>query len=171
MKTERGGFRPMRHEQLLQELVHDSYKAGHKLAELTRCPDCGAIFSNGRWKRGALPEKAQSPKAGTHEERCPACHRIHDNFPAGYVTLKGPFFTEHRVEVLARVRHCEQAEKSRHVLERIMAIEANSEGSLVTTTDTHLARRIGEALHNAFKGELDYQYNKEENLLRVTWTR
>ena len=172
MKTERGGFRPMRHEQLLQELVHDSYKAGLKLPELTRCPDCGAVFSDGRWTRGAVAEKnARGTKAGVHEERCPACHRIHDKFPAGYVALKGPFFAEHRDEVLARVRHCEQAEKSRHVLERIMAIEAAPEGSLVTTTDTHLARRIGEALHDAFKGQVDYHYNKEDNLLRVTWTR
>ena len=42
---------------------------------------------------------------------------------------------------------------------------------LVTTTDPHLARRIGEALHHAYKGELDYHYNKEEKLLRVVWRR
>jgi hypothetical protein len=42
---------------------------------------------------------------------------------------------------------------------------------MVTTTDPHLARRIGEALHDAYKGTLDYQYNKEDNLLRVTWSR
>ena len=155
----------LQREQLLQELVHDSYKSKHKLSEPTLCPDCGAVYHRGRWQWGVAPEK------GAHMERCPACHRIHDHFPAGYVTLGGAFFGEHRDEILHRVRHCEEAEKRDHPLERIMAIEANAEGTVVTTTDPHLARRIGDALYHAFKGELEYHYNKDENLLRVAWTR
>jgi hypothetical protein len=38
-------------------------------------------------------------------------------------------------------------------------------------TDPHLARRIGEAVNDAWRGELTYHYNKEENLLRVSWRR
>ena len=155
----------LQREQLLQELVHDSYKSKHKLPEPTLCPDCGAVYRRGRWQWGAAPEK------DAHMERCPACHRVHDHFPAGYVTLSGEFFGTHRDEILHRVRHCEEAEKRDHPLERIMAIEANAEGTVVTTTDPHLARRIGDALHDAFKGELEYHYNKEENLLRVSWSR
>ena len=41
----------------------------------------------------------------------------------------------------------------------------------MTTTDTHLARDIAEALHNAYKGDLDYHYNKADNLLRASWSR
>ena len=33
----------MQHEQLLQELVHDTYKTRRKLPEPTRCADCGAV--------------------------------------------------------------------------------------------------------------------------------
>ena len=154
----------LRHEQLLQELVHDSYKSKRKPHEPTRCPDCGAVFLHGRWTWGDSPPNA-------HAERCPACHRVHDHFPAGYVTLRGPFFDQHREEILQRVRHCEAAEKPEHPLQRIMALEANGEGTLVTTTDPHLARGIGEALHDAYKGELEYHYNKAENLLRVAWSR
>jgi len=164
MKTERGGFRMLRREQLLQELVHDSYKSTRKLPEPTRCPDCGAVWHRGRWSWGAAP-------SGAHASRCPACHRIHDRFPAGYVTLKGEFFAAHRDEILARVRNCEQAEKQDHPLQRIMAIEPQDDGVLVTTTDSHLARRIGDALHDAWKGEFEYHYNREENLLRVSWAR
>jgi hypothetical protein len=40
----------------------------------------------------------------------------------------------------------------------------------VTTTDIHLARGMGEALHHAYQGELEYHYNPEQNLLRVIWT-
>jgi hypothetical protein len=55
-------------------------------------------------------------------------------------------------------------------MQRIMAIAASGTDA-VTTTDAHLARRIGDALHHAYKGELEYRYNKEDNLLRVAWCR
>lgn len=164
MKGERGGFRPLRREQLYQELVHDSYKSGRKLSEPTRCPTCGAVFRKGRWTWASAP-------AGAHEERCPACHRIHDKFPAGYVTLKGEFFLAHREQVLQLVKNHEAKEKAEHPLERIMGIEDSAEGAIVTTTNTHLARDIAEALHNAYKGDLDYHYNKEDKLLRASWSR
>lgn len=164
MKGERGGFRPLRREQLFQELIHDSYKSGRKLSEPTRCPVCGAVFQKGRWTWASAP-------ASAHEERCPACHRIHDKFPAGYVSLKGEFFHAHREQVLRLVKNREAKEKAEHPLERIMGIEDTAEGATVTTTNTHLARDIAEALHNAYKGDLDYHYNKEDNLLRASWSR
>ena len=164
MKNERGGFRPLRREQLYEELVHDSYKSSRKLHEPTRCPECGAVYHKGRWTWGAAPTDA-------HEEKCPACHRIHDKFPAGYVTLKGEFFRGQREQILHLVKHHEVKEKAEHPLQRIMGIEDTSEGVVVTTTDTHLARDIAEALHNAYKGDLDYHYNKDENLLRASWSR
>jgi len=51
-----------------------------------------------------------------------------------------------------------------------MAVEEKDGATLVTTTDIHLARGIGEALHHAYQGELQYHYNPEQNLLRVNWT-
>ena len=44
-------------------------------------------------------------------------------------------------------------------------------GMRVTTTDAHLARRIGDALRHAYKGALEYRYNRDANLLRVRWSR
>ena len=164
MKGERGGFRPLKREQLFQELVHDSYKSGRKLPEPTCCPECGAVFHKGRWTWASAP-------AGAHEEKCPACHRIHDRFPAGYVTLKGKFFREHREQILQLVKNHEAKEKAEHPLERIMGIEETADGATVTTTNTHLARDVAEALHKAYKGDLDYHYNKDDNLLRASWSR
>jgi NMD protein affecting ribosome stability and mRNA decay len=164
MKTVRSGWRPLQREELRDELVHDSYKSKRKLSEPTRCPECGAVYHSGRWQWGMAA-------AGAHETLCPACHRVHDKFPAGYVTLKGEFAVTHRAEILQLVRHREAREKAEHPLQRIMDIEDVDDGVLVTTTDIHLARDIGEALHAAYKGELEYHYNKEENLLRVLWTR
>ena len=154
----------LRHEQLLVGFEDDPYKAGRKLRGATRCADCGALFYRGRWSWRTTPQHAA---AGL----CPACRRIRERLPAGFVRLGGPFVREHRDEVLKRVRHCEAAERREHPLQRIMAVEARGEGLLVTTTDPHLARRIGDALHHAYKGELDYRYNKQDKLLRVSWSR
>ena len=164
MKAERGGWRPIRRDELRDELVHDTYKSGKKLAEPSRCPDCGAVYHRGRWTWDPAP-------AGAVEATCPACHRIKDDFPAGRVTLKGEFLTSHRDEIEHLVRNCESKERAEHPLQRIIAIQAQADGLLVTTTDIHLARGIGDALHSAYKGELEYHYNKEENLLRVEWRR
>jgi NMD protein affecting ribosome stability and mRNA decay len=164
MKPERGGFRGVRREQLLQGLGHDAYKAAAKLPEPSVCRECGAVYRRGRWAWGDPPAKA-------HAALCPACRRIREQLPAGFVRLKGEFFDAHRDEVLKRVRRVEAAEKREHPMQRIIAVEAEREGMVVTTTDAHLARRIGDALHDAYKGTLQYRYNKEETLLRVAWRR
>jgi NMD protein affecting ribosome stability and mRNA decay len=164
MKTGRDGWRPLQREQLGDELVHDCYKSKLKLHEPTRCPDCGAVYHAGRWQWGVAA-------AGAVDHVCPACHRIRDQFPAGYVTLSGEFLAGHRDELLHLAHRHEAREKAEHPMERIMGIEDVREGVLITTTGTHLARDIGEAMHSAYKGQLEYHYNKEENLLRVHWNR
>lgn len=164
MKAARGGFRMYQREQLFQEAVHDAYKLPRKLAEPARCPDCGAGYRDGRWAWG-------SGEGPAKEVRCPACQRARDNFPAGFVSLSGEFFATHRDEILGRVRHCEAAEKASHPLERIMKLADDAGGVLITTTGVHLARRIGDALEDAYKGTLEFHYNKEQQLLRVAWSR
>jgi NMD protein affecting ribosome stability and mRNA decay len=164
MKRERGGFRGVRREQLLQGMGHDAYKAAVKPPEPSVCPECSAVFHRGRWTWAAAPQRAA-------KALCPACRRIREHQPAGFVRLKGEFFDAHRDEVLKRVRRCEASEKRSHPLQRIMRVEDDGDGLLVTTTDAHLARRIGDSLHDAYKGELKYRYSKDENLLRATWRR
>lgn len=152
------------HDRLFQEQVHDAYKAKGKLPEPTVCPSCGAVFHKGRWQWMEAPE-------GAHSETCPACHRIHDHYPAGFLVLQGTFIRDHHDEVMNLLRNTEEHEKSEHALKRIMAIEEKDEQLLVTTTDIHLARTLGEALHHAYKGSLEYHYNSAQNLLRVEWAR
>ncbi|OIR02570.1 NMD3 family protein [mine drainage metagenome] len=156
---------PLRHDHVLELREHDAYKAGRKLPEPTACPDCHAVFHQGRWQWAEQP-------ADAHLERCPACHRIHDQFPAGFVTIGGDYFKQHRDELLNLVAKVgEQAWRERP-LERIMAIAEQPDGGVVvTTTDSHLARGIGEALHHAAHGELKFRYVEEDNLLRVHWQR
>ena len=149
---------------MLEGASDDAYRPGAKPRGTVQCPGCKAVFRKGRWIWGA-------PPAGALKSRCPACLRIAEGSPAGYITMAGSFFTAHRNEVLARVRHCEQKEKTTHPLERIMAIEAAKGGVLVTTTSVHLARRVAHALEISFKGTLSLSYNHQDNLLRVRWSR
>ena len=51
-------FHPIRHDRLLQETQHDTYKSKGKLHEPTVCPDCGAVFHAGRWQ----DDDASAPK-------------------------------------------------------------------------------------------------------------
>ncbi len=164
MKTRFAGFEPVRRDRLIQDARHDAYKARHKLSEPTVCPNCGAVYHQGHWQWLARPSQA-------HEAMCPACHRIHDHFPAGFVTLNGSFLKDHRDELMRLVRNEEERAKAEHPLKRIMNVEEQDDGTLITTTDIHLARGIGDAIHHAYQGELEYHYNEQENLLRVLWQR
>ena len=153
-----------RGDRLLRELDHDPYHSKVKLKEPTVCPECKAIYHHGRWAWGSAP-------ANTHEELCPACRRLRDKVPAAFLTLRGDFLAEHKDEIMNLVHNYEQREKTEHPLKRIMDVEEADGGLVFTFTDAHLARGIGEALHHAYEGELDYQYSNEDIMLRVTWSR
>lgn len=165
--TVSGGFHKIsRHDGLFQERVHDAYKAKGKLWEPSVCSQCGAVFHNGRWQWKEASQESEK----AHRTICPACHRIHDHYPAGFLTMKGEFFRAHHDEIMHLVHNHEERERAGHPLKRIMAVEEKDGTTLVTTTDIHLVRGIGEALHHAYQGELEFHYNPEQYLLRVSWT-
>ncbi len=157
------GGRAARGDRRIQEFEHDTYKTKGKLKEPTVCPECSAVFHKGRWTWGPKPQAA-------HETLCPACHRIKDLYPKGFLTLKGEFLAEHRDEILGLIRNDEAKEKAEHPLARIMSIEQQDDATVISTTDTHLPRRIGENLHHAYEGDFSFHYDEEE-FIRVFWTR
>ena len=153
-----------RGDRLLREHVHDPYKTRLKLSEPTVCPQCRAVYREGRWRWADRPDQAR-------ESLCQACRRSNDGFPAGIVTLSGGFLGEHKTEILGLAQRQEALEKGEHPLHRIMSIDDEDGRVVITTTDIHLPRRIGEALHSAYEGELAYHYDEESYLIRVKWTR
>ncbi|HEY8977733.1 MAG TPA: BCAM0308 family protein [Burkholderiaceae bacterium] len=141
----------------------DPCRARRKTAEPAACPDCGAVQEAGQWRwRRCSP--------GARPLRCPACCRIRDNLPAGELHLTGDFLAAHRDEVLARVRHVVEHTRKRYVLQRLMEIDEDDRQVRITTTSPHLARAIGLALHDAFKGTLDLDM-QTRGCPRVRWTR
>ena len=108
---------------------------------------------------------------GAHKERCPACHRSNDKFPAGKIIISGAFSKTHHAEILALVRNTQVLQNTEHPLSRIIDIAEAPDKTVVTTTDIHLPRRIGHALEHAFKGKLDVDYNTQEYFVRIQWSR
>jgi NMD protein affecting ribosome stability and mRNA decay len=152
------------HDRLARAVRDDPYRARRKLPEPSVCPDCLAVYREGRWLWSESPW-------GVPRVRCPACQRIADGYPAGYVTLRGAFVSEHTEELLGLARNIEAREKAEHALNRIMSIERGDQELQITTTDLHLARAIAHAVHAAYSGELEMNYSEGESLLRATWTR
>lgn len=155
-----------RQDRLIKEKIHDPYMNRSKPTEPTICPQCKVVFSDGRWQW--QPEVTKD----TNEELCPACQRIQDKVPAGILSLSGDFFAEHRSEILNLVRNKVEGQNADHPMKRLMAIDDQDDGSAVITfTDTHLPRGVGQAIESAYEGELDIQYTAEANIVRVYWQR
>jgi hypothetical protein len=153
-----------RRDRQIDDYVHDPYHSRYKPREPAVCPTCGVVFEHGSWHWKSRP-------ADANEHTCPACQRIHDHMPAGYVTLSGSFFNEHREEIMQLVHHQEERAKAEHPMERIIEVRTEGEETIVQTTDVHLAKRLGDAVHHAYQGELDTKYAPDEYLVRVLWSR
>ena len=153
-----------RKDRQIEETVHDPYRERYKPEGSAFCPQCNAVFHDGRWQ---WSEKRDNAFA----HPCPACRRIKDAYPAGYVTLSGEFAAEHAKEIMGLVNNEEAQAKAEHPLERIMETRAEDGKTIITTTGIHVARRIGEALHHAWKGRLDIKYLPDECLVRILWER
>ena len=154
-----------RRDRLIQEKKHDTYKEDKKWPEPTLCTKCRSVFQNGRW------DWADEPSGEVNSATCPACRRIAHNYPAGHVELKGDFFTKHQEEIRNLIRNEEKLEKGEHPQERIMDIEQTEDGSVITTTGIHIARRIGDAISKAYQGDLAFTYGDGEKTIQVTWSR
>jgi len=158
-----------RKNRLIQERIHDPYYEEKKYPEGGICPGCRAIYKDGRWVWPAETEKQLAP--GVEEYLCPACRRIRDKYPAGVVTLSGTYLREHKEEILNLIDNIVEEQKERSPLKRLINAE-EQEGRLVLNfTDDHLARRVGEAVGRAHKGNLEIKYLEEGKFLTIFWHR
>jgi NMD protein affecting ribosome stability and mRNA decay len=142
----------------------DPYHARGKIKGAAQCPDCGAVWFRNRWSWRAAPATAKA-------HRCPACQRVHDKVPAAYLTLRGRYVRANEKEILRLVRNVEARERKEHALKRLMNTERRQDDIVLTFTDSHLARAVGEALHHAHHGKLVLEYTKQDVMLRATWSR
>jgi NMD protein affecting ribosome stability and mRNA decay len=154
-----------RRDRLIKEHEHDPYMTRSKPSEPSVCTECGVVFENGRWQW-----QPRRPEAAA-ELLCPACQRLRDRVPAGILTLSGDFFGEHRDEILNLVRNKVEAQRAQHPMKRLMQLEEQADATVITFTDRHLPRGVGEAIESAYEGELEIQYTEEAGIVRVYWRR
>ena len=157
---------PARRDRLLKQSHPDVYRSDRKPHEPSLCKICGAVFTSGRWQwLETLPESAE-------EMRCPACQRIHDRLPAGYLTLQGEFFEAHRDEIMRLVHHHVERQRLQHPLQRIIESRPLAGGGIeISFTEYHLPKGVGEAVKHAYQGELRIQFAEESGQERVSWER
>lgn len=128
----------------------------------TRCPECGVLHHQGRWRWGLLYIDAE-------QETCPACRRIADHNPSGILIVSGPPVAARRDEILWLIHRQEALERQEHPLHRIMDVAEHDGGLSITTTDVHLPRRLGLALEQAFRGALDLRPQEGAHFALVHW--
>ncbi|OPY68901.1 MAG: hypothetical protein A4E57_01500 [Syntrophorhabdaceae bacterium PtaU1.Bin034] len=152
-------------DRMIQPYIHDPYFVREKYQDPSVCTKCNLVFHDGIFEwLDTTPPSAQKMV-------CPACRRIEDSYEGGNVVLEGAFLKDHRSDVLNIIRNVEQLQKRKRPLERIMSILPTDERIEIKTTYEHLARRIGEAVNKAYKGELKLQYREAEKFIRVYWRR
>jgi len=155
-----------RRNRLIKIKRNDVYTDTKKLPEPAVCIKCNSVFSNGRW---AWTEMKNGNKI--YKTICPACKRIADKYPAGIIKLNGPFLSKHFTEIKNLLYNVEKLEKNERPLERIISVEKTSGETVITTTGIHIARRIGEALFQAYSGDYSFKYGDDEKSIRVSWAR
>lgn len=154
----------MRNDRLIRDKRKDTYMHTNSPKASMVCSNCGAIFSNGRWTWKELINALK-------ETTCPACKRINDNYPAGFVEIKGGFYSGHEREISNLIMNTEKLEKKERPLERIMMFRIEKSKAILTTTGIHIARRIGEALSRSYQGNYSFRYLDGEKSIRVFWER
>lgn len=155
----------MRLDRRIQEYIHDPYFVREKYSDPSVCESCGLLFSGGIFE---WPEKSIKSAA---KMTCPACRRIQDNYEGGRVLLEGSFIARHKDEILNIVQNTEEIEKKYRPLERIISVTDEPGRIGISTTYEHIARRIGEAVHKAYKGEMKIQYPEGQKYVRIYWRR
>ncbi|MCX5895555.1 MAG: BCAM0308 family protein [Proteobacteria bacterium] len=150
---------------LIQEYNHDPYFLKEKCHDPSVCERCGVVFHDGRFEwLEKVPAKAKKIS-------CPACKRIEDNYEGGFLCLEGEFLSKHKDDILNIIKNTEKLECKYRPLERIIEISDKAGKIEIKTTYEHIARRIGEAIHKACKGELNIKYPEGEKYVRVHWCR
>lgn len=153
------------------ELVHDRAGGEDVDARPSRfCTGCHAIEVAGRWRWSAACDEAPGLSCViSRAVLCPACRRCREHEAAGTVLLEMTPSSQSE----ACLREIVHAESRRMVeddpMQRVIDIQRQENGLLVTTTTIELARAIGEAVQRTMRGHLEMHYQKPARELRVRW--
>jgi len=149
----------------------DPYLPEESPSDVGECTKCGIIYHGKHWALKSNTPEDVLLKEPRVKLICPACKKITEKFAEGYVTLHGDFLKGHKDEILHLIRNKEKIAMDSNPLERIIEIKDRAGTIEVTTTTEKLAQRIGQMLHKAFHGDVEYKWSDDVKLARVVWTR
>ena len=149
----------------------DPYLSDKGYKEVTVCRKCNAHYFNKRWyiDEAELRNVTQDDVSATVV--CPACLRIQDNNPEGVVVLSGQYLLEHEDEILNIIKNTEREARMKNPLARIMEIRQEKDELTILTTNDKLAQKLGRNVYKSHKGELHYNWGREQDRIRVKWER
>jgi NMD protein affecting ribosome stability and mRNA decay len=149
----------------------DVYLPKQGMKEVAVCTGCNALYWNKRWYLHEDESTKLSAEMVRNEVICPACQRIQDNYPAGVVTFTGDYLVLHENEILNTIKNVEEKARTKNPLARIMEIKQEGNVLTIRTTSDKLAEKLGRDIYKAHSGDLEYQWSKQENFVRVNWSR
>ena len=155
----------------LGEDTKSPYYERRKYPEPTICPSCQLVYHKGHWTTNTLEARNTESRKSINKELCPACRRISDRLPGGVLYLSGRYLAANGHEIMNIARNQEKQARVSRPLQRIMWMKRNGETLEIATTNFHLARRIGQAIHSAHDGTLDIKYSEGDRFVRVYWSR
>lgn len=139
------------------------------------CEVCKAVYSNRRWiSRSAMLKSTDKRKnlAPSESTICPACQQQREGVPGGFVYVEGAFLLSHLDDIERLISNEAERASADNPLARVMKTEpVDKDLLIVSTTNEHLAMRLGHALEKAFAGKVRYGFSHENKLVRVRWHR
>jgi NMD protein affecting ribosome stability and mRNA decay len=136
------------------------------------CPSCGAAYVNRRWVQAGQSARHASRTVVPRSVLCPGCRMAAEGTWRGEVRMSGSFLSAHRPEVERLLRNEAARAGEDNPTGRITRWMSDGPDALtVRTTSEHLAKRLGQALHKAFRGRVRYQFSHENKFAHVLWSR
>jgi hypothetical protein len=139
------------------------------------CETCKAVYVDRRWiSRSAILKSTDKRKKWqpTESTICPACQQQREGVPGGFVYVEGAFLVSHPDDIERLIANEAERAAADNPLSRVMKTErVDKDLLIVSTTNEHLAMRIGHALEKAFAGKVRYGFSHENKLVRVRWHR
>lgn len=137
--------------------------------DMSKCKGCGAIYHDKRWNIYEHVAKITTTKKGT--VLCPACKKIKDGYAEGIVNLTGKFLPTHMEDIYNVIKRTEKNSIKKNPLGRIMDMEDIRGGVRISTTTVEFARKLGDAIHKAYKGDIEYKWSDGQKMARINWKR
>ena len=147
--------------------VNDPYLSEEGLKK-SMCRVCHLVYQKKRWVRNENNPNDQSIQLTL----CPACQKIKDHYPEGYLTLKGgEYLDQHKDEIFQIIRNEASRVEMKNPLRRIIDFKKEDDTWLITTTDEKLVQHLAREIHKAHSGKVEYHFGQQNKIARVYWSR